>query len=1190
MITQILFVLLNRLKSLALLLVITFIVSACTQGNSTVTTQQQSGGNGIAVPSALLSLPIGGGLTAYIRVDEGERQLMAINDGMASITLSGITEGTHTFTLEFEYSIINPDATVASKSLIIASASKTMDIGPGDNILNIPESDYDLNFDEDGDGESNLDEIANGSSPFAGITVATISGNTAENGTTATFSVVLTSLPTNDVTIAVSSLDTSEGVVSQATIIFTSTNWNDPQTIIVTGIDDDIVDGSMGYNIQLAVASSDDADYDGLDPNDVVVINTDNDNDSAGFTISTISGNTTEAGATASFTVALTSAPTADVTIAISSSDPTEGTIDSSAITFTTANWNTAQTVTVTGIDDNVADANQTFTIQLVPAISLDSLYDGQNPTDVLVINLDNETPGFSVSPISGDTSEEGATATFTVALISEPTTAVTIGINSSDTTEGVADKSSITFSASSWNIAQTVTVTGLDDGITDGDQSYAIILAAATSSDANYSGLKPNDILLTNIDKNFPPSASNVSIIDDNAGSIVIGDSLTGSYTFVDVNSDPEGVSTYRWLRNGAAIGGATALTYTLMAADGGQIITFEVTPVATTGASNSTAVVSSGVTVELDTAMLSLNFGIKQLQFSWSAVNNAMHYKLMKNPDGVSGFTQVGEDITTTSSTVDIAVHRQDWVNARYLVQACDVNGCSSSNEVSTLGGVLSAIGYVKASNTGEYDSFGTTVALSGDGNTLAVGVQKEDSNATGISTDGTGEGDNSASEAGAVYVFSRSGGSWVQQAYIKASNTETSDGFGTSVALSGDGNTLAVGAAEEDSNATGISTDGTGEDDNSGRGAAGAVYVFSRSGGSWVQQAYVKASNAGQEDLFGSSVALSSDGNTLAVGAQQEDSNATGISTDGTGENNDLSFNSGAVYVFSRSGGSWVQQAYVKSSNAGSRDWFGTSVALSSDGNTLAVGVQKEDSNATGISTDGTGEGDNSAYEAGAVYVFIHNGSSWFQQAYVKASNTETDDYFGISVALSGDGKTLAVGAAEEDSNATGISTDGTGEDDNSVKGTGAVYVFNRSGGSWVQQAYVKASNAERGDEFGSSVSLSSDGNTLAVGTDREYSNATGISTDETGEDDNSAILAGAVYVFSRNAGSWVQQAYVKASNAEAYDLFGTSVGLSGDGNTLAVGALGEGSYAIGVTTGADAVGADNSASNAGAVYLY
>ncbi len=165
-----------------------------------------------------------------------------------------------------------------------------------------------------------------------------------------------------------------------------------------------------------------------------------------------------------------------------------------------------------------------------------------------------------------------------------------------------------------------------------------------------------------------------------------------------------------------------------------------------------------------------------------------------------------------------------------------------------------------------------------------------------ATGI--DGN-EDDDSAARSGAVYVFTRlsiglGGGDWSQRAYVKASNTDADDFFGLSVSLSGDGNTLAVGAIDEASAATGID----GNEDNDSASASGAVYVFTRSGGSWVQQAYVKASNTDASDCFGIPVSLSANGNTLAVGADHEDSNATGI--DGN-EDNDSAGNSGAAYLY-------------------------------------------------------------------------------------------------------------------------------------------------------------------------------------------------------------------------------------------------------------------------------------------------
>lgn len=575
-----------------------------------------------------------------------------------------------------------------------------------------------------------------------------------------------------------------------------------------------------------------------------------------------------------------------------------------------------------------------------------------------------------------------------------------------------------------------------------------------------------------------------------------------------------------------------------------------------------------------------------IKIIQFDWSSYVGATHYKLFVNPDGVSGFTLLQDNLVGTSTTIEVPTHFTDWVNASYILEVHDGTGkITESSPISISALMISSIGYMKASNTGMNDAFGGAISLSADSNTLAVGATSEDSNANGISTDGSGEANNSAPSSGAVYVFSRSGNSWIQQAYIKASNTGAGDYFGRAISLSANGNTLAVGATGESSNSTGISTDGTGETDNSTTDS-GAVYVFSRSGSTWTQQAYIKASNAETDDRLGSSVSLSSDGNTLAAGTFVEDSNATGISTDGSGEADNSATSSGAVYVFSRSGNSWTQQAYIKASNTEASDNFGIALDLSPDGDTLAVGAYAEDSNATGISTDGTGESDNSAGSSGAVYIFSRSGSTWNQQAYIKASNTDIGDNFGNSVSLSYDGNILAVGAPREDSNATGISTDGTGEADNNLYEPGAVYVFSRSGSTWSQQAYVKASNTGREDSFGKAISLSADGNTLAVGAYVEDSNATGISSDGTGEADNTALSAGTVYVFSRSGNTWSQQSYVKASNTGGSDWFGLLISLNADGNTMAVGAYLEDGNATGI--GGDQT--NNSVADSGAVYLY
>jgi hypothetical protein len=173
-----------------------------------------------------------------------------------------------------------------------------------------------------------------------------------------------------------------------------------------------------------------------------------------------------------------------------------------------------------------------------------------------------------------------------------------------------------------------------------------------------------------------------------------------------------------------------------------------------------------------------------------------------------------------------------------------------------------------------------------------------------------------------------------------------------------------------------------------------AATAVHLAGQSA-PLKQTAYLKASNPGMSDHFaeggalpghtGMGLAISSDGNTIAVGAPHESSSARGINGN---EGDDSAYNAGAVYVYGRSGGRWTRQAYVKASNTGAGDYFGSFVALSADGNTMAVSAHWESSAATGVNGN---QGDDSLPQAGAVYVFTRSGTSWTQQAYLKASNT-------------------------------------------------------------------------------------------------------------------------------------------------------------------------------------------------------
>lgn len=244
------------------------------------------------------------------------------------------------------------------------------------------------------------------------------------------------------------------------------------------------------------------------------------------------------------------------------------------------------------------------------------------------------------------------------------------------------------------------------------------------------------------------------------------------------------------------------------------------------------------------------------------------------------------------------------------------------------------------IKSSSPQYMGLFGSSIALEGD--TMAVGAYGE------------------SSESGAVYIFNRDEtGVWHQQAHIKASNSDMSDRFGTSVSLSG--NTLSVGAVGEDSASTGINADGL----NNLSVSSGAAYVFKRdSANVWTQQAYIKASNTGNGDGFGKAVSISND--LLAVGASSEDSSATGVNAN---ELDNSALNSGAVYIFVRDSNEvWSQQEYIKASNTDAIDKFGNAAVLFGD--ILAVGASEEASSATGINGN---ESDNSTIGVGAVYVF-------------------------------------------------------------------------------------------------------------------------------------------------------------------------------------------------------------------------
>jgi len=407
--------------------------------------------------------------------------------------------------------------------------------------------------------------------------------------------------------------------------------------------------------------------------------------------------------------------------------------------------------------------------------------------------------------------------------------------------------------------------------------------------------------------------------------------------------------------------------------------------------------------------------------------------------------------------------------------------------------------------ASDAAASDTFGTSVALSGD--TALIGAYNDDIPA--------------GTDAGSAYVFTRTGSSWSQQAKVTASDAASGDNFGASVALSGD--TALVGAHHDD---TGAGTDAgsayvftrsgstwsqqsklTNSDAAAGDFSGGSValdsntaligayghnsfsgntYVFIRSGSSWSQQAKLASSDPATGDLFGCNVAIS--GNTALVGSCYDD---LGAGTD-----------AGSVFVFTRSGSSWSQQAKLTVSDAAAGDYLGTSVAISGD--TALIGAPFDDTTA--------------GQDAGSAYVFTRSGSSWSPQGKLTASDSAAYDYFGTSVAISGN---TALFGTPYDDTAAGLDV-------------GSVYVFIRSGSAWSQQAILTASDAATGDLFGFSIAM--DSNTALIGAFYD--------------DTSAGADAGSAYVFTRSGTSWSQQAKLTSSDAAAGDWFGRSVALSAD----------------------------------------
>jgi len=511
-----------------------------------------------------------------------------------------------------------------------------------------------------------------------------------------------------------------------------------------------------------------------------------------------------------------------------------------------------------------------------------------------------------------------------------------------------------------------------------------------------------------------------------------------------------------------------------------------------------------------------VTLGADLKVLRFDWEPVAGATFYQVRISPTGSSVYRPLGETIpaSTTQVEVPIAVHLQDWVRTRYILAACNSDGCTNSAALNPRSLMLDAIGYLKASNSEREDAFGQGMALSADGYTLAVSAWFESSNASGVNGDQT---NNLSQHSGAVYVFRRRGNTWHQEAYLKAGTNQPAQSFGSdfflnfdAMALSADGSMLAAAASREDANGV--------ED-------AGAVYVFRRIQNVWSLMTKLHAPQPLAQDFFGTSVDMSHDGRTLKVTSvlPLDDLGNPEMSTHLfvrpantwqfcktlaplypgdlcqssrlSGDGQTLVFSCGSILerhrlvTMKRSGNAWKYASELQ------RSYFlylrRQPIALNRQASVMA------------LSEGGTG----------LVGIYRWNGANWSHEAELDPppiANPYAN--FGYELALSDSGQLLAIGNLDARQAGAGISpslTSGTAI-------LGAVFLYQRKDdtGTWALRNVVKSPRPGFKDWFGLSVALSASGRTLAVGAPGENSNATGID----GERENEhALNSGAAYLY-------------------------------------------------------------------------
>ena len=498
-----------------------------------------AGGNGVTDPD---------GVTLTIRDDEGP-PLATLALSPASISENGGVS-TVTATLNRASSAATTVTVSASGSGFTLSSARTLTIAAGgttsagtvtvtavDDATDAPDRSVTVSGSASNTqgvtDPSNVTLTITDDDAAPGVTLSVASSSIPENGGSTTVSAKLSHPSSAATTVTVSALADAYSVApgSGATIVISAGSTTSTDTATITAVDNDVDAADSDVMVTGTAQNSQGA---GTVTGASLTIT---DDDVAALVLSpapsaSLRLRTTESGGTATFTVALASEPTGDVVLGVTSSNTAEGMVSPSSLTFTATTWSTAQTVTLTGVDDSptlsdpnpsAGDQDYTVTLTVNTMSTADANYDALSDVTVYAVNADNEY-GLNVGSVTGQATEAGGTAMFTVALITQPSQAVTVTVSSLDASEGAASPSSLTFATTAWNTAVTVTVTGADDAIDDGTVTWAVRLDPS-SGDDDYDGLANVDVSVTTTDDDGAPGVtlalSPASISESGAGNV---------------------------------------------------------------------------------------------------------------------------------------------------------------------------------------------------------------------------------------------------------------------------------------------------------------------------------------------------------------------------------------------------------------------------------------------------------------------------------------------------------------------------------------------------------------------------------------------------------------------------------------------------------------------------------------------